>query len=57
MANLWLGIGITGTAVLAGGLIWYFMQPLTQPTQTGRAGLVQPWVGRSSGGLLLGSAF
>ena len=57
MANLGLGIGIGGTAVLAGGLIWYFTQPLTQPTQTGRAGLVQPWVGRGSGGVLVGSAF
>ena len=57
MANMGLGVGLAGTAVLAGSLIWYFTQPLTPPTQSARASLVTPWVGQGSGGMSFQGAF
>src|SRR5439155_23078981 len=33
-ANLGLGIGLGGAAMLAGGVIWYFLQPAAPPVQS-----------------------
>ena len=50
LANAGIGTTIAGGAVVAGGLIWYFMQPTEKTTTTG--GLhVSPWAGGNSGGL------
>jgi hypothetical protein len=54
MANFGIGVGIGGAAVLAGGAIWYFAQPLKLPKEVG--GLA-PWVGDRSGGMSLRAKF
>ncbi len=57
LANVGVGVGIGGAAMLAGGLIWYAVQPAKNPTESAAAKLVHPWIGRGSGGVALGSAF
>lgn len=57
MANLGVGLGIGGAALLAGGLIWYAVQPTTQHSDAAAARFVHPWLGRGSGGVALSSSF
>lgn len=58
LANLGAGVGIGGAAVLVTGLVWYFTQPATLATpETGALRVLQPWVGRSSGGVSVMSTF
>jgi hypothetical protein len=54
MANVGIGVGIGGAALLAGGALWYFAQPLRLPKEVG--GLA-PWVGDRSGGVSLRAKF
>jgi hypothetical protein len=61
-ANIGLGVGIGGAAMLVGGLLWYAVQPASLPkAETGRAALVQPlvqpFVGRGSGGVAVQKSF
>jgi hypothetical protein len=61
LMNVGLGVGAAGTAVLVGGLVWYFTRPALPTGETaGRTArvrpLVTPFVGRESAGLsVLGS--
>jgi hypothetical protein len=57
LANLGMGVGLGGAAVLVGGLVWYFIQPPASPSQAASNGVVQPWIGRGSGGLAVSSSF
>ncbi|MEO6572666.1 MAG: hypothetical protein ABIP89_02415, partial [Polyangiaceae bacterium] len=57
MANLGVAVGVGGVAMLAGGLIWYAVQPAKNPTESAAAKLVHPWIGRQAGGVALGSSF
>jgi hypothetical protein len=50
LANVGIGTTIAGGAVLAGGLIWYFVQPVEKTTTTGSIH-VSPWAGGGSGGV------
>ncbi|MCL2779178.1 MAG: hypothetical protein FWD73_14360 [Polyangiaceae bacterium] len=50
LANVGIGTTIAGGAVLAGGLIWYFVQPVEKTTTTGSIH-VSPWAGGNSGGV------
>ena len=56
LANIGAGVGIGGAALLVGGIVWYAVEPKT-PIDTRRGRLVQPWVGRGSGGLSVVSSF
>lgn len=58
MANLGLGVGIGGAALLVGGVVWYFLQPAT-PAQVGamKQPLIAPWIGRDTGGVLMSRTF
>ena len=52
LANLGMGVGLGGAALLAGGLIWYFVQPTKMPsTEAAVARTVSPWLGRGAGGV------
>ncbi len=52
LANVGVGVGIGGAAAMVGGLVWYFTQSTdAPPTQTGKRGRLEPWVGRGSGGV------
>ncbi|HEX4627933.1 MAG TPA: hypothetical protein VH137_04005 [Gemmatimonadales bacterium] len=58
LANFGLGLGVGGAAVLAGGTIWYIMQPARIPTkELGRRPSVTPWFGSRSGGLSMTGRF
>jgi hypothetical protein len=54
MANVGIGVGIGGAAMLAGGALWYFMQPLKMPRE---AGALTPWVDSHSTGVNLAAKF
>ncbi len=61
LANVGLGVGLGGAAMLIGGVVWYIVQPRTLPTEPTRAAfihpLVQPFIGRDSGGLAVQKSF
>ena len=57
LANLGFGIGGGGAAVLAGGVIWYFLQPASSKVEQERAARASPWVGDRSGGVNLSGRF
>jgi hypothetical protein len=58
MMNLGIGMGVGGAAVLVSSLIWYWSRPPTLPNQEkASAKVIQPWIGKSSGGLSFGSTF
>jgi len=59
MANLGLGVGLGGAAVLVGGLIWYFTQSPTPPSTSAalKTPLLAPWVGREAGGVMMTRSF
>jgi hypothetical protein len=58
LANIGLGVGLGGAAMLVGGLVWYFVQPATLPTESPlRTTVVQPFIGRESGGLAVQKSF
>jgi hypothetical protein len=57
LANVGVGVGIGGAALLVGGTIWYFTQPAKMPKETSRAPSIAPWFGTRSGGLSLSSRF
>jgi hypothetical protein len=54
MANFGVATGIGGAALLAGGAIWYFAQPLKLPKEVGG---VAPWLGDRSGGVSVRAKF
>ena len=57
-ANVGLGIGLGGAVAMVSGLVWYVAQPAQAPRiQTGRRGVLQPWIGRGAGGLAMSGAF
>jgi hypothetical protein len=52
LANTGLAVGVAGAAVMTGGLIWYFVQPLSGgSTDSARTHAVTPWVGKNAGGV------
>jgi hypothetical protein len=55
LANLGVGIGLSGAALLIGGLVWYAATPATPPSTRGQ--LVLPWVGRGAGGVAVVRSF
>ena len=57
LANLGLGIGGGGAAVLVGGMVWYFLQPTGPKVEREHAAQVSPWVGDRSGGVNLSARF
>lgn len=57
LANLGLGVGGGGAAVLVGGMVWYFLQPTGPKVEQERAARVSPWVGDRSGGVNLWARF
>jgi hypothetical protein len=57
LANLGLGIGGGGAAVLVGSVVWYFLQPARPRVEQDRAARVSPWIGDRSGGISLGGRF
>jgi hypothetical protein len=60
--QLWGGIALVGVGAIAGGLVWYFVQPTT-PAAAARAlpprvqGHVSPTFGRGFGGVTVSGAF
>jgi len=54
LANTGIGIGIGGAALLAGGALWYFAQPLKLPREIGS---ITPWAGDRSGGVAVRARF
>ena len=54
LSNLGLDIGIGGAALLAGGALWYFAQPLQLPKEVGG---IAPWIGDRSGGVSVRAQF
>jgi hypothetical protein len=57
LANLGLGIGAGGAALLAGGVVWYLVEPPHPRVQQERAARLVPWLGDRSGGLSVSSRF
>jgi hypothetical protein len=57
LANIGLGVGVTGAGLLVGGLVWYAVQPAAPPARTGRAPGVEPLVGSGVGGVLVSGRF
>jgi hypothetical protein len=58
MMNLGVGVGAVGAAALVSGLVWYWTRSPSVPAQEKSAAkLVQPWIGKSSGGVSIGSTF
>jgi hypothetical protein len=57
LANLGLGIGGGGAAVLLGSMVWYFLQPTGPKVEQERDAQVAPWVGDRAGGVSLGGQF
>jgi hypothetical protein len=51
LANVGLGVGLGGAAVLVGGVVWYLLEPARLPMEPGRTAGVAPWVGDRAGGL------
>jgi hypothetical protein len=51
LANVGLGVGIGGAAVLVGGVVWYLLEPARLPAEPGRATGLAPWFGDRAGGL------
>ena len=52
LANVGLGIGISGAVLLVTGIIWYVMQPATPaPSDSAAQRAAVPWIGRGSSGL------
>lgn len=54
MANVGVGVGVGGAAVLAGGALWYLTQPLKLPHEVGQ---LAPWVGEHATGLSMHGKF
>jgi hypothetical protein len=54
LANVGIGVGIGGAAVLAGGTFWYFAQPLKLPKEVGQ---LSPWLGDHTTGLAMHGRF
>jgi hypothetical protein len=61
LANVGLGVGLGGAAMLIGGVVWYLVQPATLPTEPTRAAfahpLVTPFIGKGSGGVAVQTSF
>lgn len=56
LANLGLGVGVGGAAVLLGGAAWYILEP-SRPRIEERSARVVPWVGDRAGGVGLTGGF
>ncbi len=56
LANLGVGVGIGGAAVLSGGLLWYLLEPRHVVEQTTGVA-VTPWMGAGSGGVSVSTRF
>ena len=57
LANVGLGVGAGGAALLAGGAIWYFTQPAKLSKESARSPSIAPWFGSRGGGLNVSSHF
>jgi hypothetical protein len=57
LANLGIGIGAGGVALLTSGLVWYFLQPVHPRTEQARGPALAPWFGDRSGGVDLAARF
>jgi len=57
LANLGLGVGGGGAALLVGGVVWYFLQPAHPRPEQERGARAVPWVGDRSGGIDLAARF
>ncbi|HEX4447607.1 MAG TPA: hypothetical protein VH044_12750 [Polyangiaceae bacterium] len=57
LANLGIGVGAAGAAVLVGGTVWYFLQPARPRRELGVLRSVSPWFGDRAGGLRVQARF
>ncbi len=57
LADLGLGIGAGGAALLLGGVVWYLATPARPRAEPERAARVIPWFGDRAGGLSVSERF
>jgi hypothetical protein len=57
LANLGVGVGAGGAALLLGGVVWYLLEPAQRPVEQERAARVVPWLGDRAGGLSVSRRF